>query len=573
MCGGSIEVNSDMTIGTCQYCGSTMTLPRIDSDKKARLFNMANQYRLNNEFDRAYDAYHDIAAEDENEAEAYWGMLLSEYGVEYVEDPKTNKRVPTCHRTSVNSIMNSVNYELALKHTDIEGKMLYRDEALQIDTLQKKILSVSLKEEPYDIFICYKETDNSGERTEDSVLAQEIYDRLLESGYKVFFSRITLKDKLGEDYEPYIYSALKSAKLMLLVTTSYENACAVWVKNEWMRYIGFMCENANKTLIPVCKGMKAVELPNELNRYQAQEMDKIGAMQDLLSGVKSLISSEERNSRNDILNALINEKIQKDEEERQEKIRRAEEEKLSKIREQKEFRQKLKMVNIGIKLFATAIVMIIIAVIAILANRYVIQPAIKYRKTLPKYNVAVEMMDNGKYDEAIEAFVELGEFKDNDEKIKECNYLRAMKLYNEEDYAGAYAYFECYEDYSDSLVYMKECAYKVQLDRAINEPTWGDSPYYVRFVDEMTDEQLYSIAKAYYDNDMQSRTVETMAHIDDYETNDLYIAAMDYFYDIANGYYDGGYYYMAKSAFEFPKSYNYKDSVEKYEDCVARTKY
>lgn len=87
MCGGDITVNPDMTIGTCLYCGSTMTLPHIDSDKKARLFNWANQLRLNNEFDKAYDAYKDIVTEDTEEAEAYWGMILSEYGVEYVEDP------------------------------------------------------------------------------------------------------------------------------------------------------------------------------------------------------------------------------------------------------------------------------------------------------------------------------------------------------------------------------------------------------------------------------------------------------------------------------------------------------
>ncbi len=76
MCGGDISVNADMTIGTCQYCGSTMTIPHIDSEKKARLFNWANQLRLNNEFDKAYDAYKEIVSEDTEEAEAYWGMIL-----------------------------------------------------------------------------------------------------------------------------------------------------------------------------------------------------------------------------------------------------------------------------------------------------------------------------------------------------------------------------------------------------------------------------------------------------------------------------------------------------------------
>ena len=145
MCGGDIEVSKDMSIGTCLYCGSTMTLPRIDNDKKVRLFNRANQYRLNNEFDKAYDAYKAIAEEDEQEAEAYWGMLLSEYGVEYVEDPVTKKRIPTCHRTLVKSIKTATDFELACKYADVENRLMYQDEADVIEEIQKKILSISSK--------------------------------------------------------------------------------------------------------------------------------------------------------------------------------------------------------------------------------------------------------------------------------------------------------------------------------------------------------------------------------------------------------------------------------------------
>ena len=54
MCGGDIQISADNVIGTCLFCGSTLTLPRIDSEKKARLFNRANQYRQACEFDKAY---------------------------------------------------------------------------------------------------------------------------------------------------------------------------------------------------------------------------------------------------------------------------------------------------------------------------------------------------------------------------------------------------------------------------------------------------------------------------------------------------------------------------------------
>ena len=320
MCGGDIEATSDMTVGQCRYCGSTMTLPRIESDKKARLFNRANEYRMNNEFDKAYDAYKTITEEDEQESEAYWGMILSEYGVEYVEDPASHKRIPTCHRTQVQSIRSSTNYQLALKYADGERKLMYQEEAEALDKLQRTILSVSSKEEPYDVFICYKETDDfTGERTLDSVLAQDIYRELEKNGIRTFFSRISLEKHLGENYEPYIYAALKSARVMLHVTKSSDHSDAVWVKNEWSRFLHFMEEDDSKVLIPVYQDISPYELPEELSKFQAQDMGKVGAIQDLVYGVQKVLGSTQTEKRNATLEALLADKQEREEKERRKK--------------------------------------------------------------------------------------------------------------------------------------------------------------------------------------------------------------------------------------------------------------
>ena len=316
MCGGDIEVGQDMTVGKCLFCGSTMTLPRIDSDKKARLFNRANEYRLNNEFDKAYDAYKTITEEDEQEAEAYWGMILSEYGVEYVEDPASHNRVATCHRTRVQNIVDSTNFQLAIKYADAERRFMYQDEAEALEQLQHSILAISSKEEAYDVFICYKESDDEGNRTEDSVLAQEIYNELTKVGISVFFSRISLETHLGENYEPYIYGALTSAKVMLMVSTSANNCNAVWVKNEWKRFLAFMQEDSSKTIIPVYKTMSPYEFPSELSGYQAQNMEKIGAVQDLVYGVQKLLGQTNNTSNSAAVNELLAEKRQRDAQEK-----------------------------------------------------------------------------------------------------------------------------------------------------------------------------------------------------------------------------------------------------------------
>ena len=110
-------------------------------------------------------------------------------------------------------------YKSALQYADSYQKSIYEEEANAINDIQKGILAISQKEKPFDVFICYKETDNDGRRTRDSVIAADLYHELTEEGFKVFFSRITLEDKLGSAYEPYIFAALNSAKVMVVVGT------------------------------------------------------------------------------------------------------------------------------------------------------------------------------------------------------------------------------------------------------------------------------------------------------------------------------------------------------------------
>ena len=288
MCGGDLELVKGSSIGVCQYCGTQQTVPVIDDEKKLRLYNRANQYRMESEFDKAYAAYESIVNDQPDEAEAYWGMLLSEYGVEYVDDPATGRKIPTCHRTLVRSVTSSVNFKAACQYADAESRILYEDDAAVLDALQKRVLNASVKEEPYDVFICYKETDAAGNRTEDSVMAQDIYDALTARDFRVFFSRISLEDKLGQDYEPCIFAALNSAKVMLVVTADSDHCNSVWVKNEWKRYLDFMKHDPSKTLIPVYKGISPYTLPDEFAHLQAQDMGKLGAVQDLVRGVEKL---------------------------------------------------------------------------------------------------------------------------------------------------------------------------------------------------------------------------------------------------------------------------------------------
>ena len=292
MCGGTIEFNPGDTVGVCDSCGTKQTLPRLDDDRKANLYDRANHFRRNNDFDKAAGIYEQILNEDNTDAEAYWSLVLCHYGIEYVEDPQSRKRIPTVNRAQFTSIFDDDNYKSALHYADGYQKELYEDEAKAINEIQKGILAISQKEEPFDVFICYKETDNSGRRTQDSVLANDLYHQLTQEGFKVFFSRITLEDKLGTAYEPYIFAALNSAKVMVALGTKPEYFNAVWVKNEWSRYLSLVKNsNGKKMLIPAYKDMDPYDLPEEFSHLQAQDMSKLGFMQDLIRGIKKIVSA------------------------------------------------------------------------------------------------------------------------------------------------------------------------------------------------------------------------------------------------------------------------------------------
>ena len=293
ICGGTLEIDSTKFVATCEYCGTKQTLPKLDDDRKANLYDRANHFRRNNDFDKAMGIYENILNEDNTDSEAYWSIVLCRYGIEYVEDPTTHKHLPTVNRAQFTSIFDDEDYKSAIANANEYQREIYESEANAINEIQKGFLAISHKEEPFDVFICYKETDNSGRRTQDSVLATELYNELTREGFKVFFSRITLEDKLGVAYEPYIFAALHSAKVMVVLGTRPENFNAVWVKNEWSRYLALIKNGAKKTLIPAYRDMDPYDLPEEFSHLQAQDMSKLGFMQDLIRGIRKIVEFDE----------------------------------------------------------------------------------------------------------------------------------------------------------------------------------------------------------------------------------------------------------------------------------------
>ena len=267
---GSVEIETiSNSIAKCSHCGSTMIMPKQNGEIVAML-NNAYVYRANFNYDLAIKSYQFVLEKDSNELSAYEGILLAEYGIEYVKDSYSGKLVPTCHRAHFTSIYDNEYYKTLITLANDDQKIVINNKVKEIDKLQKAIERQLKNEQEYDIFISYKATDENGDVTEDALIAREIYEELISKNYKVFFAEKSLENRVGAEYEPIIFKALHTSKIFILVGTKKENVEANWVRNEWSRYVDRI-KNEEKlsksSFIPVFKNMNPYDMPKVNNAY------------------------------------------------------------------------------------------------------------------------------------------------------------------------------------------------------------------------------------------------------------------------------------------------------------------
>ena len=140
MCGGDLAVIADITVAECEYCGCMQTLPKVNDERLAGLYDRANDLRMNHEFDKAIENYEKIIEENPTDADAYWAMTLCRYGIEYVESEGTRK--PTINRAQLVSVFEDINYKSAIKYADAAQKKIYEEEAARIDRILQRYLEM-----------------------------------------------------------------------------------------------------------------------------------------------------------------------------------------------------------------------------------------------------------------------------------------------------------------------------------------------------------------------------------------------------------------------------------------------
>ncbi|MDE5619027.1 MAG: toll/interleukin-1 receptor domain-containing protein [Ruminococcus sp.] len=173
--------------------------------------------------------------------------------------------MPTCHRTSFEKIQDIPEFRKVLEYSDVSLRNVYIQLSEVINGIQQRILAIAVNEKPFDML-----QGNRRKRKAFSgrISCRKTVFRTYPAEYKSIFCTCTLRDKLGTEFEPYIYSAINSAQIMICVGTSAEHFDSVWVRNEWSRFIELMKKDKSKILIPCYENMSVSQLPIEFRDFR-----------------------------------------------------------------------------------------------------------------------------------------------------------------------------------------------------------------------------------------------------------------------------------------------------------------
>lgn len=285
-CNSTIIIKNNEKIVICDNCGSVMPLPKLELYK---MFNKATQLRLEMKFQAAYGVYDGIVKTSPDEPEAYWGRVLCDYGMVYFENEDNKSRTATCFIANRESVFENENYKNTIEYANEDEKKIYFDEANVIDEIQKGIFEIADKEKPYEIMICSSESE-----TEKKIVSK-LNLLLTNEGYRVFTFDSVLKGKSQTAYEPYIYSALHSASVLITVADTADSFLTSTSKNIWKRFFDEYNGSAEKEIISVLSGIDTNDVPFELHKLAVVDYDKEDAENVLLELIKnSVIDSQHK---------------------------------------------------------------------------------------------------------------------------------------------------------------------------------------------------------------------------------------------------------------------------------------
>ena len=269
---------------------------KSELDKIVRLYHQAENYQFERQFDKAAEYYHRAIVAGGNDPEVYWRIVLCHYCIEYQVDNEGN-RIPSILYPDLTDPSEIPDRKDLEKSYQTEAQRKYYTELLgTIDRILNKYRELRTKVQ-FDVFISVKQRDE-GKYTVDCGKAYELYQYIKdELGLRVFNSEHT-RPPVGQEFEPYILSALLSSKVMIVVGSKKEYMEAQWVRNEWSRFQWLQkYENKNEggserlLFGYLVQGMQAGNMPRALANIQAIQ-EGVNAKDQLKNALMKVFSDK-----------------------------------------------------------------------------------------------------------------------------------------------------------------------------------------------------------------------------------------------------------------------------------------
>ena len=254
-----------------------------------------------------------------------------------------------------------------MKCTNCGGILKLKDGVFLCESCGAK-QSIAALFENTEVFICYVENDEQGRRTQDSIIAQDLYNKLQSCNINAFYQRISAGDLIEENLDKATAVAISKAKVILVVGTNIDNFEKMMEENR--RYFD------GKKIIPVYSGINAYDLPEEISSLQAMNYDNIGAATELPKLVLQLLG-------------------------------RADEIDVIKMADERTAKKKKRQ---RITVIVTTLVILIAAAYIVFFTPYVLKSN--------KYSYAAELTEEERYIEAINIYNELADYKNAADMLK-----------------------------------------------------------------------------------------------------------------------------------------------------------
>ena len=147
----------------------------------------------------------------------------------------------------------------------------------------------------YDVFISFKNLDADGNRTEDSFIAERLYELFKEQGLNVFYSNKVLNELGAASYKKEIEEALENSSVLVSVATKKEFLESQWVAYERESFHNDILSGrkVKACIVPFLKGIIGLDVPRSLRNYQTFQIG-ISSNGEVVDFVKKFLKSEDK---------------------------------------------------------------------------------------------------------------------------------------------------------------------------------------------------------------------------------------------------------------------------------------